>query len=275
MKSEKRRIAKGLIGLVLLFSLARVAHAGDTLELWDLGVSDFELFLAYAGAGKNEPERGVGAETLLGIGITGWLSAYLSASGEANEELGEGTGAFGFGVFATALDTDHFDFDIGFDVTIGNLGPGEEGPAGHSQADVGFTPFVELNLDSDPDLNGFGAYVFLEYGVGGRDESFLDPMGEEVRDFTITRTTNLTVGAYYTVCEGHQAFLSHDLAFNHTPEAGDRHTEVGGVALGYNFFVVPDVLEIITEVNFDIPQDGEDFGADFLLGFIATLSAGG
>ena len=244
--------------------------ASDTLELFDPGVSDFEFYLSYIGACKEEPARGIGAEALLGIGINGWLSGQIYVSGEGNEALSEGTGAFGFGIFATPVDTDHFDFDIGLNATVAGLGPGEEGSAGHSQAEFSLTPFIELNLDSDPEMNGYGFYVVVEETLGGRDESFVDNLDQEIRSFTLTPGTALTLGSYYTVEEGHQAFLCYDMAFNHRNAEGERGTDVGGIALGYNGMLTEEV-EIISQVWFDIPQDNEDFGIDFTIGFIATL----
>lgn len=274
MSSRRIRIATGLLACVVL-ALARTVHAGDTLELFDPGVSDFELYFGYGGAGKGEPERSAAVETLIGIGITDRLSGYASASGEFNERFGEGAGALGFGIFSTPVDTDHFDLDIGFDVTVGNLGGGSSGPVGHSGAEPSFTPFVELNLDSDPEMSGYGIYAYIEHTLDGEQRPLFDHMGRALGDFTLSQRTGLTVGAYCTMLHGHQAFLNHHMSFNHTPEDGERTVEIGGVALGYNFFVKADVLEIITEVNFGIPQDGEDFGVDFLLGIIATLPSDG
>lgn len=266
----KRYVILAVAALLLSGLFNPSAFACDTLELFDPGVSDFEFYLSYLGACKDEPERGIGAEVLLGIGINSWLSGQIYASGEGNEALSEGTGAFGFGIFSTPLDTDHFDFDIGLNATVSGLGPGEESPAGHSQAEFSLTPFIELNLDSDPDMNGYGFYVVVEETLGGRDESFIDNLAQEIRSFTLTPGTALTLGSYYTVREGQQVFLCYDMAFNHRNGEGERKTEVGGIALGYNGMLTEE-LEIISEVWFDIPQDEEDFGFNFTLGFIATL----
>lgn len=246
--------------------------AADTLEQYDPGFSDFDLYLMYTGAGRAEPDRGWAALTLVGIGITDWLSGELMLEGEANERLSEASGAFSFGAFATPVDTDHFDLDIGFHVIVGGLGAGKpDPPAGHDQADFFFAPFLEINLDTDPDMNGFGAWLWLESDIGGRDDSTLDARGNEIRDFTVTAETLLLVGAYYRFLERHQVVLAYDMAFDHNAPAGERTFLNGGPSLGYNLMVVPDRLELITEVRFDIPQGGEGLGTDLLVGFIATF----
>ena len=86
----------------------------------------------------------------------------------------------------------------------------------------------------------------------------------------MTPVTALTIGGYYAIKEGHQLFLSYDMSFNHRHLDGERETDIGGIALGYNAMLT-DTIELITEINFDITQDDEDFGADFLVGFITTL----
>lgn len=282
-RSEFRRFPKGsarspgtrkmvpwlFAGIFLL--LADASQGGDTLEPFDPGFSDFELFFSYSGAGKEEPERGLAAETLVGIGMADWLSGYLTLAGEANEKLSEGTGGFGFGVFATPLDTDHLDIDLGIDVALGGFGSGESNEAGHSRAEFTFTPFLEINWDSDPDMNGFGAWLWVEHAIGGRDDSIVDELGEGIRDFTVTSGTGLLVGAYYRFLERHEITVTYDMAFHHDAPAGEHAFENGGPSLGYNVMVVPDRLELISEVRFDIPQGGERFGTDFLLGFIATF----
>lgn len=258
------------LAAVLLLLPYGAAHAGDTLEPFDPGFSDFEFYLNYGGLGKAEPERGLGAEGRVGVGITDWLSGYLILSGEANESLSEGAGAFALGLFATPLDTDHLDIDIGLDFTVGNLGNGVPHPAEHARASIEFVPFMEINVDTDPEMNGFGAWLWVEHAFGGRDDSRFDDLGNEIRDFTLTSGTALTLGAYYRFRERHEVNVTYDLAFDHTNPEGERSFDNGGAALGYNVCVL-DNLELISEVRFDVPQGDEAFGVDFLLGFIATF----
>jgi len=259
--------------LVSGFGVSR-SCACDTIEPYDIGVTDFEAYASLIGVGKHEPDRGFSAEVLLGIGIMEWFSAHLYGGGESNWKFSEGAGFFGFGVFATPLDLNHFDIDLGINVTVGGLGQGAPAPADHSQAEFTFTPFVELNLDSDSDMSGYGLYVQVFETLGGRDESRFTDLEEEIRDFTLTPGTALVVGSYLTVVNGQQLFLCYDMAFNHRAADDERKTDVGGVAVGYNA-CLNERIELITEVFFDIPQDGENFGVDFIIGFIATLPSWG
>ncbi len=261
------------IAILLLWGVGmpgNPSHALDTLEPFDIGLSDFEAYAAFVGAGKPEPERGISADTLLGIGITKRFSGQVYGGGESNQKFTEGSGFFGFGVFGTPVDTDHFDMDIGMNITIGGLGTGEPGPADHFQAQFTFTPYVELNLDSDPEMNGYGLFLVVEETLGGRDESRFNDLNEEIRDFTLTPGTALLLAGYYRVAEIHELLLGYEMAFDYDAPEGEKTVDVGGIALGYNV-ILTDAVELITEVYFDIPQPGEYFGVDFMVGFIATL----
>jgi hypothetical protein len=252
---------------------ANRSHALDTLEPFDIGVSDFEGYFSYLGAGKQEPDRGFNAEFLLGIGILNRLSGQIYGGGDSNENLTEATGSLGFGLFGTLVDTDHLDLDLGVNFTIGNLGAGGEGPAGHSQAEFTVEPCLEVNLDSDPDMNGYGLFLVVESTLGGQDNSYIPPgtpTPEEIRAFRITPGTGLLLAGYWRPAERHEILLGYDMSFNHNARAGERVTDVGGISLGYNV-ILADPLELITEVYFDIPQDDENFGVDVMVGFIATL----
>jgi hypothetical protein len=246
------------------------AHALDTLECFDVGLSDFEAYASFEGVGKPEPDRGVSADVLLGIGITPWLSGQVFGGGQGNQTFSEGSGFFGFSVFGTPVDTDHFDLDAGMHVTVGGLGGGTAGPAGHSQAEFTFTPFVELNLDSDPDMNGYGVFLDVAETLGGRDESRFTPLGEELRDFTLTPGTALLLAGYWRPAEKHELLLGYDMAFEYQALPGEKKIDIGGIALGYNV-TLSDAVELITQVNFDLPQTGEYFGVDFMVGILTTL----
>lgn len=246
------------------------AHALDTLEPFDIGVTDFEAYASFMGVGKPEIDRGVSADMLLGIGITERFSGQIYGGGEGNQSLTEATGFFGFGVFGTPVDTDHFDVDLGINVTIGGLGAGGSGPADHDQAEFTFTPYVEVNLDSDPEMMGYGLFLVVEQTLGGQDRSYFNDLNQEIRDFTLMPGTALLVAGYYRIAEIHELLIGYEMAFEYKAAPGEKKVDVGGIPLGYNV-ILSDAVELITEVYFDIPQTGEYFGVDFMLGIIATL----
>ncbi len=272
-RRKKKNITFSTTYFILLFCLAGShALACDTLEGFEPGVSDYEFFLSAGGLGKTDGEQKIKAESLLGIGITDRLSGLFYVAGEGNMAYSEGTGQFGFGLFSTPWDTNHFDCDIGLNATIAGLGGGERHPLGHAQAEFTLTPFFELNLDSAPDMSGFGFYLVVEEVLSGRDDSTLDNMDREIRRFTLTPSTALTIGGYCSIQTNHQAYICFDLSCNHrnNKTEDEGKTEIGGIALGYNG-MLSEKVELITEVNFDIPQNDEDFGIDFSIGFIAAL----
>ncbi len=245
----------------------------DTLEPFDIGVTDFEGYFAYIGAGKEELERGFNAEFLLGIGILSRLSGQLYGGADSNENLSEALGFFGFGIFGTPVDTNHFDLDLGVNFTIGNLGAAGDGPAGHAQAEFTVEPYLEMNLDSDPDMSGYGLFLVVEATLGGQDNSYIPPgtsPADEIRAFRLTPGTGFLIAGYWRPAERHELLLGYDMYFNYNASAGERVTDVGGISLGYNVILL-DPLELITEVYFDIPQEDDNFGVDFFIGFIATL----
>jgi len=245
--------------------IARESVAADTTEPFALGVSDFELYLGLDGAGFGENEKVVWGEALLGFGITERFSGYLTMSAEGNERLSAGTGGASFGVFGMPLDTDHVDLDL-------FLG------AGFGDGEMYAAPALELNVDARPDLALCGLYVRAEETLSGRDNSIADDPATVAVDETKERyvfapMTALTVGGYFTIAEIHQILLEYDMAFHHgDPPPGEdgRVFEAGGVALGYNA-AITHAVELVTQVSVDVPNDGEEPAAGFMLGLIATM----
>lgn len=239
---------------IVAASFAEEATAADTNETYGIGASNFEMYLGLDGAGLGKYEKTVWAEALAGFGITERFSGYLAALAEGNERFSAGTGGAGFGVFGTPVDTDHFDMDL-------FLG------AGFRDGAMFLAPALELNLDARPDLALCGLYVRAEELLEGRDDSIAD---ETKAGHSLAPTTALAFGGYFTFAEIHQLLLEFDTAFHHNGEDGSEAVEAGGVALGYNVQVV-DAVELVTQVAVDVPQDGEDLAAGFMLGFVASL----
>jgi len=242
------------IGAMLMVSALVIApwsaaFGADTTEGFDPGASNLEIYFAYSGSGKHADERGVGTETLVGFGISDRFSALLVLSGEANDAMGEGDAGFSLGLLATPIDTENFDLDVGFDVGIGSLGAGAP-HFGHNTGELLLFPWIEINIDSSNDLSGVGWYVLAGEVITGEDRTWIDKDGIEQRSFKALYAAEIETG-----------------------DEDRRATEVGRVSLGYNF-LLSDNLEAITEVAYDIAQDGEDPGFDFVVGLIATLPAG-
>lgn len=261
MKAQVRAIA-----LAAAMLLAGEAMAVDTWETYGVGASDFELYAGLDGAGLGKYEKTVWSEALVGFGITESFSAYAVAFAEANERFSAGTGGGGFGIFGTPIDSDHFDLDLILGSAFG-------------EGWMTVSPAVELNLDARPDQGLCGLYVYAEEVLEGRDDSVEDDPATPDVDETEERhafapTTALAIGGYFTIAEIHQLFLQYDVAFHHgiedAPEGGGELVEAGGVALGYNVQVA-DAVELITQVSVDVPGDGEQVSAGFMIGIVTSM----
>ena len=230
------------------------AWAVDTLETFDPGgVTDFELYAGYRGAGKRAANRRVLSEALVGLGVTRSFSGYVSTSGLFSEHLSGGDVTHGFGVFGTPLDTHHFDLDLTLDF---GLTGGE---------DLTVTPGFELNIDGEPDLASYGLFL-----VGGAEWGGRDAADDDSAQARHTLEIGTALGAYVTPGEAHQLLLRYDLTMVPKPETGRRKLRVGGVSLGYNV-MVHDAVELIHEVSLEPPHRDERCGVGVVAGFIVAL----
>ena len=244
-----------------LWLVALPATASDTIETWDEGAVDFELYTGAEGMGLGHSERSIFADTTLGYGIVNRLSGYLRGTGEASEQLAEGTGEAGVGLFGTAIDSDHFDLDL-----ILDFGFGADGPA--------ITPAVEINVDAEPDLAFWGGYLRAEESFAGRVEPASAPAPgapEAEPDQVLAPVTTATLGWYWTAGADHQLLLEADGSVYHHPAQDEAPVDFGGFAAGYNV-AVHESIELINQVFFDVPvRDADPFSVGVSIGFIATI----
>lgn len=248
-----------VFGVALAASLAALAfappaaRATDTVETFDVGATDFEFYTSVEGLGLAAAEdRAFGGELVLGYGIVERLSAFLGTSLTGDGHLTGGAASPYVGVFGTPVDTDHVDFDLFLQVGL----DGE-------QLHIG--PSLELNFDADPDQLSWGLYLRSGLDIAGADEGGGSGFGD------LAWAMEATVGAYWTVHEGHQILAELDTAIPLHPRDESRPVDLGGVAIGYNV-AVHDSIELVSQVWLDLPQeDGEPISAAFLVGFIASL----
>lgn len=221
----------------LVLAAAAPARASDTVETWDVGATDVDFYVGHDGVAFGD--------IMLGYGVAPRLSAYLGTT------LSDGETAIYLGVFGTPIDTDHFDLDLFLGMTNG--GPGL------SQFEL--APAIELNLDLDPDMRSWGAYLRAHLPVHGRPttDATAATMAADA-----TYHVAPTVGVYRSLGERHQLLLEYSVDFH--PDA----VEVGGLAFGYNV-AITDGLELINEIYVDIPQAGERVAFGATTGFIATI----
>ncbi|MBW2457199.1 MAG: hypothetical protein JRI68_21985 [Deltaproteobacteria bacterium] len=244
------------------------AWAADTIETFDEGAADFELYSGMEGLGLGPNERSIFADTMLAFGIVDRFSGYLRGAGAANEQLANGSGEVGAGVFGTPLDSDHVDLDLIVDFCLGSDGPA-------------ITPAVELNLDAAPDLAFWGAYLRAEERFAGRREvpAAEAPAGapEAVAEpnHELAPETSTTLGLYLTVAADHQLLVEADAVVINNPAEDDDTVDFGGIATGYNV-VVHDSVELINQLFLDVPvRAADELAFGVAIGLIATIGPRG
>jgi len=251
----------GLVMVVFLFSA--IAHAADTTEAYDIGATDYEFYTGFDGIGLDRYEKTIWAEVVLGYGFLERFAGHVSVFGESNEYFGEGGGGFLVGMFGTPVDTDHFDLDLHID-------------AGYAVDEFTMTPSLEMNFDLLPDMEKWGVYIRAAEDLAGRDESVEDDPAsaadESKTQYAFAPSTGLLLGTYFMAAPEHQLLLEYDTYFAHNPAAGEETMEIGGVTLGYNV-IVHDSIEMINQLFFDIPQNGEKFAVGISTGIIITMPA--
>jgi hypothetical protein len=229
---------------------APAARGADTVETFDPGLSDVELYTGWEGLGLHRADQSAFAEGLIGYGVTPRMSLYLAPAFAVDGYLTNAAGGLDLGGFGTPLDTPHFDVDVG-------LGASTDGEV------LAYSTWFELNLDLEPDLARAGLYLRSGLDVFGA----VDEQGRS----TTKLGTSGTVGAYVTIAERHQLLAELDSAWTFDPEPGAPATEIGAVHLGYNFQLV-DHLELINEVSVDIPQSGQDWSFGIFAGVLACVA---
>lgn len=250
--SIKRRLCHCCCGLAMALT-ATSLHAADTVEVFEAGVGNLELYGGFDGIGCGADDQCAMGDMLLGWGLTPRFSAYLGTTMQANGYLAGGETEWAFGALGTLRDGDHLDLDVTLDLrTVGS-------PDGRFTVSPGF----ELNLDRAPDLAAYGVYLRGGVSIAG-----------EQADTGPRRATDLvvTLGTYLSLSPDAQLLLEVDAA--EVDEFGGGHAwEYGAVALGYNVTLGP-TLELVNQVTIDIPQDGETSSLGFMVGVIAALPTG-
>ncbi|MBN1654615.1 MAG: hypothetical protein JXA30_12665 [Deltaproteobacteria bacterium] len=233
------------------------ALAADTIEAFDIGASDFDLYLGYEGLGLGSSERSVGGEAMLGYGIVDNLSAFIGTTLSGTEQLKSDSTSIFFGLFGNVVDSDHFDFDLYADFSGKNA----------ETSFLAVIPGLEINLDRYPDLRTWGFYLRTAFPIFGRE---VETTPEESAETEVAISIKSTIGAYLTVAEGHQVLLEYDMNILPDPVDVDRGLDIGCLALGYNVYLM-DELELINQISLDVPQKGETASLGFTIGLIATL----
>lgn len=227
-------------------------HAADTIEAWARDYWNLDAYVGYDGIGQAQDGRSLGMELMVGYGITDRLSLSLGMTVSAMEAMKAAEAGAFLGVFFTAVETEHFDLDLALYLYAEGAG----------LSSLGFNPFIEVNLDSDNEMKGVGAYLRAEAVLGGDanlgwSETFNAGLG-------------FTLGGYVTVAGDHMLLLEVAAEVNPMAEGDETSARFAGVALGYNL-VLSDLAELITEVGLGLPTGGEQLSGSVTVGAIFTI----
>lgn len=239
--------------LLALVLLAGPARAADTIETFDVGATDLELYVGVDGFGPKNQDRTLSTEVVAGFGIVDGLSLYVVTALEANHRFADGAAGLGVGLFGTPLDTDHFDIDLVLDVGAG--GPGF--------SELALAPMAEFNLDLDPGMGSWGLFVRAGAEIAGQAA----PEGEAMPPSVAVL---FNPGTYLTIAGRHQLLLEYDMAILPATSDAPAAVDVGGLAVGYNV-VLAEPIELVTQLFVDLPQEGEEAAVGVTVGFVATL----
>ncbi len=245
--------------VLLTITAAASAKAVDTIETFDAGAKDVEIYLGFEGIGKKEVEKRVTGLMVLGYGIVNRFSIYGAVSVSGSEKFDQGEAALFMGIFGTPLDTKHFDLDLLLDINGG----------GDSFKEFQIVPAFELNFDVDPDMKSFG--VFLRGSTPVYNRSVLTESDDSKEpDHAVTLHIDTAIGVYQTIALKHQLLLKYTMSFHPLKKDNLPPAETGNISLGYNV-VLNDTIELINEVFIHIPNNNDYVSAGLITGLIATL----
>jgi hypothetical protein len=250
-RGGRRAPARVMLGLIAAGLLASTpARASDTVETWDVGATNVDFYLGFFGL--NADGGGSFGDIMLGYGIVERFSAYLGTTLTSDEHLGNGATEAYLGIFGTVIDSAHVDLDVLLQVMSG-------------AGEFALTPALELNVDADPDMRSWGAYLRTHLPVHGR------PTHPVTMASDTTYHVGLTLGAYRALGDRHQLLIEYQVDLHPDPIPEQPGIELGAVAIGYNLRLT-DSLELINEVYAEVaPAAGERIGYGIMTGFIASF----
>jgi len=239
--------------LAFLLTVSVSAWAVDTVEPFALGASDFELYAGSEGLGQGLSAVTFTEDAVLGYGLTERLSATLSGSVVSDRRHRVVEQAVSAGLYGTAVDSGLLDLDLFLAWgMVDDTSPRTELVTG-----------LELNLE----LSEAGLFLTAFETFGGREQ---EAVTGSPPDTERTFTTELGLGAFLDVAEGHQLLALFESSLEHVPEPGSSVTEGVGFALGYNV-MVSDSLELINEVGVLVSSGDASSSFGLSSGFLATL----
>ncbi|MCK4806292.1 MAG: hypothetical protein KAT09_01525 [Candidatus Aegiribacteria sp.] len=222
--------------LGLLITVSSTGFALDTTEAFDPGFSDLEVYFGYHGLDNSSESSVVSAETLIGIGVTGNFSTYVSYAVESNGYLANTEDCFTMGLFWTAIENETVKLDL-----FGSTGTGGS---------------IAFGIESNIDFDNWGFQLQIE-------ETLANKNSLEREQFTMLQPL-----LYYRFSSGVELLSAVDLEYAGN-ESGEKEFDYSSVSFGVNF-PVTESIELISQ--FDLINTGEEeteTGISF--GFVAGV----
>ncbi len=241
--------------LALTLVVALPVRAADTVELYAVHEASAEFTMGFESMRHIASDREVSNELLFGHGLGSRVATYVGACFVPDQEFRIDSTDYFVGLMGAAVQTDHFDVDLVLDLS----------GLASAMHELVFAPMIELNLDRDPRMQTWGAY--LRAGLPMWRESTVHADGRVSREQRVDLALN--PGCYFTLSDRHQVLIEYATDVRLAEPDGDRTTP-GHIALGLNT-VLSEPLEIITQLHVALPQDGGRAEVGAALGFVATL----
>lgn len=222
--------------LGLLLAVSSTGFALDTTEAFDPGFSDLEVYFGYLGLDNSSESSVVSGETLIGIGVTGNFSTYISYAVESNGYLANSEDGVTMGLFWTALEAEVVKLDF-----FGSTGTGGS---------------IAFGIESNIDLTSWGFQLKIEETLANKNSS-------EREQFTTLQPL-----LYYRFASGVELLSAVDLEYAGN-DSGDKEFDYSSFSFGINF-PLNESVEAISQfdlVNGD--NDETEIGISF--GFVAGV----
>ena len=223
-----------LLGLLLVVN--STGYALDTTEAFDPGFSDLEVYFGYLGLDNSSESSVVSAEMLIGIGVTGNFSTYVSYAVESNGYMANAEDGLTMGLFWTAIESEVVMLDL-----FGSTGTGGS---------------IAFGMESNLNLKNWGLQIQIEETLANKNSS--------ERDIS----TRLQPLLYYRFSSGVELLSAVDLEYAEN-ESGENEFDYSSVSFGVNF-PVNESIEAVSQFDFvNGDNDENEIGISF--GFVAGV----
>ncbi|MBN2343211.1 MAG: hypothetical protein JXX29_04230 [Deltaproteobacteria bacterium] len=242
------------VAMIFFIAVPEKGHTADTVEPFEKGAIDFELYTGVAGTGLELYEYSMFGEVVFGYGIWDQLSGYIGIVVDSNSDIADEGAVVALGILGTIVDTRFFDGDLIWETSF-------------ERKAYTMSSLVELNVDLHPQQKTVGSYLRSGIALCRQYPQYdFTTVGEYRDEFQLVGLW----GVYATLGDGYQIFFEYDLVLHTVASPLESSIEVGGVAVGVNV-AVHDRIKFINQVYLDIPQSPESLAAEISTGMVATF----